>query len=1009
MTQLNTSSNIQLKRITELDTVAVAEASALLLLYQEGANKKITHAALLQGLARSADVAAAYLSLAGFQVVSGEKSFTSTLNLLNDVMALDINTPTGTAGKIAFETENGDRWRLTSDDADKTFKLQRYSLAGAFVDNPISVSTETGIVSVNNLQATRLKNNNDVIFNVKDYGALGNDTANDLPAINAAIAACPVGGVVYFPAGRYRVLSRVVINKQITLKGCHTPWWEYRPASGVSPCQIKPHADFADTCIVHIPDKEIYGGSVDNDGIRIENIAINGNSKNVGVTGLLIEGLVRDLFLRYVDVSQTSGDAIQAKKYTRADTSVVNPRGYNFSYVSSYNAGMVNTVTYAAFRLDTATDCSFDHCLAVGTDGDGFVLNNPGETKLMGCRAVFNKSRGFVITGTTEVGGLQMIGCSTDRNYYAGLEVQATGFQQIQVVGFLMRRDGAIIAGNTPGIKLVGAPGALICPVQISELSQTIGFNDPGGSGPTDFSPLVGIEAAHCRHLTISGNAWGVDASMTVGTGIERLNLANLLGRRTTAGTIDREQFNHHHAGIFRGESRAIEITTPSGVAGRVAFETLGDDRWQIMKSADPESTGNAGSNLVVNRYNDLGNYIDSPIIVSRATGTTSFNGDVISTGSLISNGDFTTNSTAQFKGATKALAIDTPSGTAGRISLDTDDSPRWQILKSSGAESGANVGSDLSVNRYSDAGAYIDTPITVSRNSGTTTFGRDVVFGQKIIPNGEVEANGTVRAKNTTKAAAIDTPDATDGRLSFDSAGVQRWQMIRKATSNDLTIQRYNSSGAFQDTPITVFSSTGAVTVAKDATFNGTQVTVNAELKAFGGCQIRDAAVPANPVTGNVFYSEIGELKFKNSAGVVSNLTALVAAAAQAYPVGSIYLNASVSTNPASLLGYGTWTQISQGRMLIGVDSGDADFDTAGETGGSKTKTIAQANLPDVDISFTRGQNGSFGTGSTSAFLYDNSSTTSTENDVLAVDGGNTPINIMPPYLAVYIWRRDA
>jgi len=65
-------------------------------------------------------------------------------------------------------------------------------------------------------------------------------------------------------------------------------------------------------------------------------------------------------------------------------------------------------------------------------------------------------------------------------------------------------------------------------------------------------------------------------------------------------------------------------------------------------------------------------------------------------------------------------------------------------------------------------------------------------------------------------------------------------------------------------------------------------------------------------------------------------------------YPVGSIY-SSVVSTNPNTLFGFGTWSAFGAGKVLIGLDSGDTDFDTAEETGGAKTKTIAQANLPDI------------------------------------------------------------
>lgn len=144
-------------------------------------------------------------------------------------------------------------------------------------------------------------------------------------------------------------------------------------------------------------------------------------------------------------------------------------------------------------------------------------------------------------------------------------------------------------------------------------------------------------------------------------------------------------------------------------------------------------------------------------------------------------------------------------------------------------------------------------------------------------------------------------------------------------------------------------------------------------------------------------------------------------------FPVGSIYSNTSNSTNPATLLGFGTWTALGAGRMLVGYSSGDPLFGTAGNTGGSRDAiTVAHTHT----VSGTTGAAGShFHTvpnyqydtiagGGIGRYTVDTTTTrnTSTVGDhthsfsATTASTGSSGTNAnLPPYLTVYMWQRTA
>ena len=120
-------------------------------------------------------------------------------------------------------------------------------------------------------------------------------------------------------------------------------------------------------------------------------------------------------------------------------------------------------------------------------------------------------------------------------------------------------------------------------------------------------------------------------------------------------------------------------------------------------------------------------------------------------------------------------------------------------------------------------------------------------------------------------------------------------------------------------------------------------------------------------------------------------------------YPVGSIYINAASSTNPGTLLGFGTWAAFGAGRVIVGLDSGDTDFDTAQETGGAKTHTLTTSEIPahTHNSTWLTGGSGVSGISTARNYAASTSATSST--------GGGSAHNNVQPYIVAYMWRRTA
>jgi hypothetical protein len=148
---------------------------------------------------------------------------------------------------------------------------------------------------------------------------------------------------------------------------------------------------------------------------------------------------------------------------------------------------------------------------------------------------------------------------------------------------------------------------------------------------------------------------------------------------------------------------------------------------------------------------------------------------------------------------------------------------------------------------------------------------------------------------------------------------------------------------------------------------------------------------------------------------------TAFVQAALQAlHPVGSVYINATNSANPATYFGFGTWVAFGAGRVMVGHNASDPLFDTAEETGGSKDAiVVAHTHTTTVtDPGHTHNVANALiasGAGAIAAYTFSNENprpifSATTGISVTANSTGESGTNKnLQPYITVFLWKRTA
>ena len=174
---------------------------------------------------------------------------------------------------------------------------------------------------------------------------------------------------------------------------------------------------------------------------------------------------------------------------------------------------------------------------------------------------------------------------------------------------------------------------------------------------------------------------------------------------------------------------------------------------------------------------------------------------------------------------------------------------------------------------------------------------------------------------------------------------------------------------------------------------FLAVKTAVNSKADLNGSATETFSAVTAASGTNT---TQVATTAFVTTAVAAVDLSAV-------YPVGAIFTTVTAYADSAAVvaaIGGTTWVAFAAGKMLIGLDSGDTDFDTVEQTGGAKTHTLTIDEMPAHTHGYEGHLNihpGATDGGSAQAPTAKTSDST----------GGGTAHSIMNPYIAVYMWKR--
>lgn len=360
-------------------------------------------------------------------------------------------------------------------------------------------------------------------LNVKrDYGAIGNGTADDTVAIQAALNAVPAnGGIVYFPPGDYLVTATLVLKNQTLILGCHVPRYDALVNTN-SACKIRVGTGFTGIGL-------FAPTSSQNRGLGFHNIALVGNNigtnlhcfrfadtttgemgfhlQNVsigGFTGSGICGRVHVAQITNTHIFRCGNWCIETETGTGShwnDAKFVNCYFYYGTqgclHLGGANSTISGAVEFIGCRFERGGNTQGSPLSPLNTDAPGVKLTNAQSIQFIACETDANTGDGFLLTRTAadtlRVNNIWIIGCRLGRDgggdqvtlpSRAGIRVQ--GYNASNIVDYVNVTGGGILTGKSDD-----AGGGILSPKYGVMLDYAYFYDQKGFTAEGATSPYL--------------------------------------------------------------------------------------------------------------------------------------------------------------------------------------------------------------------------------------------------------------------------------------------------------------------------------------------------------------------------------------------------------------------------------------------------------------------------------------------------------------------------------------